>query len=216
MMAKRITGSNNMISILKKSLVMFAILLGLLFLFQKINWLPSFGNFFKSKPITIDNTPILIKEINDLSLLITITSFDEIVMDSTKKSKRLPGTFFPPPDSKIVLIAKGRVMGGVNLKKLKNEDIFVDKDSVIILFPSAEILNTILNPSDFETFDETGSWTSEEVIQIKLRMREKIIQRALAQGLLSKSAGRCKSIMENFLRNVGFKKIEIRFRDQSP
>ncbi len=215
MMAKKATGSNNMTSILKKWLVIFAIMLSIVFLFQKINWLPSFGNFFKSKPITIDNTPILIKEINNLSQLITITSFDEVVMDSTKKSKRLPGTFFPPPDSKIVLIAKGRVMGGVNLKKLKNEDILVDKDSVRILFPPAEILNTILNPSDFETFDETGSWTAEEVIQIKLRMREKIIQRGLAQGLLSKSAVRCKMIMENFLINVGFKKVEITFRDQS-
>ncbi|HEV8081516.1 MAG TPA: DUF4230 domain-containing protein [Chitinophagaceae bacterium] len=205
-----------MATTLKKYLIIFAIILVAIFFLQKIKWLPSFGNLFKSKPVTIDNTPILIKEINNLAQLITITSFDEIVIDSAKRSERLPGTFLPPPDAKIVLIAKGKVMAGVDLKKLRDEDIRVKKDSIRIMFPPVQILNTILNPSDFETFDETGSWSSEEVTQIKVRMREKIVQRAVAQNLLPKAAERCKIIMENFLRNAGAKNIEITFRDQSP
>ena len=201
---------------IKKYLVIIAVLLVIIFLFQKLNWLPSFGNFFKSKPLTIDNTPILIKEINNLAQLITITSFDEVVMDSSKKSKRLPGTFFPPPDAKIVLIARGKVMAGVDLKNLKDQDITIDKDSITIKLPPAQVLNTILNPSDFETFSESGNWNTEEVTQIKIRMREKIIQRANAQNLLPKAEERCKMIMENFLRNLDFKKVEIIFKDQSP
>lgn len=201
---------------IKKYLVIVAILLGILFLLRKIDWLPSFGNFFRSEPLTIDNTPILIKEINNLAQLITITSFDEVVMDSIKKSKKLPGTIFPVPASKIVLIAKGQVMAGVDLKKLNNEDVMIKNDSISILFPPAQILNTILNPSDFETFDETGVWSSEEVNQVKVRIREKIIQRALEQNLLFKASERCKIIMENFLRNIGFTRIQITFKDQLP
>jgi len=201
---------------IKKYLVIVAILLGILFLLRKIDWLPPFGNFFRSEPLTIDNTPILIKEINNLAQLITITSFDEVVMDSIKKSKKLPGTIFPVPASKIVLIAKGQVMAGVDLKKLNNEDVMIKNDSISILFPPAQILNTILNPSDFETFDETGVWSSEEVNQVKVRIREKIIQRALEQNLLFKASERCKIIMENFLRNIGFTRIQITFKDQLP
>jgi hypothetical protein len=201
---------------IKKYLVIVAILLGILFLLRKIDWLPSFGNFFRSEPLTIDNTPILIKEINNLAQLITITSFDEVVMDSIKKSKKLPGTIFPVPASKIVLIAKGQVMAGVDLKKLNNEDVMIKNDSISILFPPPQILNTILNPSDFETFDETGVWSSEEVNQVKVRIREKIIQRALEQNLLFKASERCKIIMENFLRNIGFTRIQITFKDQLP
>jgi len=201
---------------IKKYLVIVAILLGILFLLRKIDWLPPFGNFFRSEPLTIDNTPILIKEINNLAQLITITSFDEVVMDSIKKSKKLPGTIFPVPASKIVLIAKGQAMAGVDLKKLNNEDVMIKNDSISILFPPAQILNTILNPSDFETFDETGVWSSEEVNQVKVRIREKIIQRALEQNLLFKASERCKIIMENFLRNIGFTRIQITFKDQLP
>lgn len=201
---------------IRKYLIIVAILFVTIFIFQKLNWLPSFGNFFKSKSIEIDNTPILIKEINNLSQLITIISFDEIVIDSIKRSERLPGTFLLPPDAKIVLIAKGKVMAGVDLKKLRDDDIWVKKDSIRILFPPVQILNTILNPSDFETFDEIGTWSSDEVTQIKVRMRDKIIHRAIQQNLLSKAAERCKIIMENFLNNVGYKNIEIVFNDQSP
>ncbi|MGI8584455.1 MAG: DUF4230 domain-containing protein [Chitinophagaceae bacterium] len=214
-MEKKAKPVNNMEGILKKYLVILGILLVIIFLFQKINWLPSFGNLFKSEPIIIDNTPILIKEINNLSQLITITAFDEVVMDSSKKIKRLRGEFFPHPASKIILIAKGKVMAGVDLKKLLDEDIRIKKDTISILLPPAQILNTILNPSDFETFAETGEWSTDEVTQIKVRMRAKIIQRAMEQNLLLKAAIRCKMIMENFLRNAGFKNIKIKFKDQS-
>jgi hypothetical protein len=214
-MAIKAKDSNNMAGTLKKYLVIGAGFLILIFILKKIDWLPSFGNFFKSKPLIIDDTPILIKEINNLAQLVSITSFDEVVMDSVKKLKS-PLGLLPPPTFKIILIAKGQVIAGVDLKKLKNEDIRLKKDSISILFPPAEILNTILNPSDFETFDETGTWTDEEVIQIKVRIREKIVRRAIEQNLLSKASERCKIIMESFLRNVGFKKIEIAIRDQSP
>jgi len=204
-----------MTSLLKKYLVIAAGILLALFLFQKFHWLPSFSNFFKSKPLIIDDTPILIKEINNLAQLITISSFDEVVMDSVKQIKKLPGDFFPHPPSKIILIAKGEVLAGVDFKKLENEDILIKKDSVSIMLPQPQILQIILNPSSFETFDENGNWNSEEILQLKIRMRNKIIKRALEQNLLTKAGERCKMIMENFLTNAGFKKIEILFKGQS-
>ena len=107
-------------------------------------------------------------------------------------------------------------MAGVDLKKLKDEDIIIENDSITLMLPSPQVLNTILNPSDFETFSESGTWNTEEVTQIKMRMRDKIVHRANAQNLLPKAAERCKMIIENFLRNLDFKTIEIKFKDQSP
>lgn len=214
MRQKKERGSFSLTNTIKKYLLLLLILLAVVFLFQKIKWLPSFEDLFKSKPITIDNTPVLIKEINNLSQLVTITSFDEIVMDSVKKLKSV-SIFLPPPVFKIVLIGKGKVMAGVDLKKIRSEDVSVDKDSVSVTLPPSEILYSILNPSDFETFDETGNWNADEVTQIKLRMRDRMIKRAIAQNLLQKSSDRCKLLMENFLKNVGFNKVEIKMRNQS-
>ena len=75
---------------LRKYLLIAASAILIIFLFQKINWLPSFKNFFASQPVVIEETPIIIKEINTLSQLISITYSDEIVMSETKKGKGMP------------------------------------------------------------------------------------------------------------------------------
>lgn len=204
-------GSFSLTSTIKKYLWRLFILLGILFLFQKIKWLPSFSDIFGSKSVKIDDTPILIKEINNLSQLVAITSFDELVMDSVKRLKSI-SIFLPEPTFKIVLIGRGKVMAGVDLKKLTGDDVFTSNDSVSITLPKPEILYSILNPSDFETFDETGNWSADEVTQIKIRMRDKMIARALEQNLLKKAGERCKTILADFFKNTGFKKVLINIR----
>jgi hypothetical protein len=193
----------------KTYLLTLALVLLMIFIFQKINWFPSFSEIFKTKPLLIDDTPVLIKEINNLSQIITITVYDEVVMESVKP-KNLPS--FPglrPVPDKIVLIAKGKVLAGVDLSKIKENDVFVDQDSVSIRLPPAEIFSTIVNPSDFETFDEVGEWTAKEITEIKKKLVNKITTRALQNQILPKAWQRSKFIIENFLRSIRFKKIYL-------
>ena len=160
----------------------------------------------------IDETPVLIKEIHNLSLLTTISMYDEIVMDSLK-SKHLPS--FPglrPVPDKIVLIGKGTVTAGVDLKKISDNDVMIMKDSVMIRLPQPEIQSVIMNPSDFETFTEEGKWSPDEITQIKMRMRDKIGQRALQNQILAKAGQRSIMIIDNFVRTIGFKKTNITIR----
>lgn len=197
---------------IKKYLVIIAAVLAIIFLLQKIHWFPSFSDLFKNKPVLIAETPVLIKEIKNLSLLTTISMYDEVVMDSTKE-KNLPS--FPglrPVPDKIVLIGKGIVKAGVDLKKINEGDIQIKKDSVSIMLPHAELQAILMNPSDFETFDEEGNWSPEAVTQIKIRMRDKIEQRALHNNILEKAGQRSILIIENFLRRIGFKKVNIQIK----
>jgi hypothetical protein len=56
-------------------------------------------------------------------------------------------------------------------------------------------------------FDEVGSWTEEEVIEIKKKIRNTITARALQNQISPKAVQRCKLILKNFLRTLVFKKI---------
>ena len=104
-----------------------AVLVVLLLLNMK--WLPSFKNIFKPQPVTIDNTPILITEINELAQLCTITAFDEVVADSVVIKIKSPVETLIPDLSvfgnlpitgkRIVIIGKGKLIAGADLKKLK-------------------------------------------------------------------------------------------------
>ena len=192
-------------------------------LLLNMKWLPSFKNIFKPQPVTIDNTPILIKEINELAQLCTITAFDEVVADSVVIKIKSPVETLIPDLSvfgnlpitgkRIVIIGKGKLIAGADLKKLNEQSIFVQGDSVSLLLPPAEILDAIMNPSDFETFSETGEWSSEAVTAVKVKARKKMIEKALQQGILNKANTRSIALLENFLRGFGFKKITVKTAD---
>ena len=201
---------------LQRFLIVIAVIFLIIFLFQKINWLPSFKNIFKSEPVVIDETPIIIREINTLSQLITVTFTDEVVMDTAKISNGMPsllplsiGTVLTPSVDKLVMIGRGKVIAGTDLKKIKEDDITVTGDSIHVTLPTAEILQTIVNPSGFETFIEQGTWSDDAATSLKIKIRNKITKQALDQQILKQANDRSLNIIKVFLQNTGFKKIGI-------
>ena len=181
--------------------------------------LPSFKNIFASKPVAIDETPILIKEIKAIGQLITYSSLDEVVADSivVTTGSSLVNTFnrfapvplLPALDKQLVIIGRGKILAGINLSLLSDTSISVKNDTVQIYLPEAQILDAIINPSDFEIFVEKGDWANEEVTLVKAKAKRKMIENAIRQNILPKADERAKSIMENFLKNMGFKKITV-------
>jgi hypothetical protein len=180
-------------------------------LLQKTKMLPDLGNIFKPKPVLIENTPILIKEIRELTQLITITSYDEVVVDSVKTStdilKAITGLSLNP--DRIVIIARGSVQAGTNLRYLSEADIVVEGDSVTLKLPQAEILEVIVNPSGFSTFSETGVWSPDAVNLVKAKAKRVMEYRAVQKNILQMAESRSRMLMENFLQSAGFKKVTI-------
>lgn len=205
--------------IVRRYLLIAVIAVVAVLLLLKTNWLGSFKNIFKAQPVVIDNTPILIKEINELAQLCTITAYDEVVVDSTVIQPKSAVEMILPDFSKfsglpvtgkrIVIIGKGQVTAGVDLKKLQPQHFFILEDSIALTLPPPEILDAIINPSGFETFDEIGEWSSEAVNAVKIKARNKMIERALQQKILEQAGQRSITLMENFLRSAGFKKVTV-------
>jgi hypothetical protein len=205
---------------LQKYAVLIAAILSVIFLFQKINWLPSFKNIFGSKPVVIEATPVIITEINTLAQLITITFTDEVVMDTAKIGNGMPsllptsiGTILTPAVDKLVMIGRGKVLAGTDLKNLQEKDINVTDDSIHVSIPHSIILQTIINPSDFETFSEKGNWDESAVTALKIKIRNEINRRAIQQNILQKADARSENIIGTFLKNTGFKKVTISFEN---
>ncbi len=204
---------------LKNILFIVAFTLLIIFIFQKINILPSVKDIFSSKPVLIEETPVLIHEINALAQLMTVTYSDEIVMDTVKLGIGIPslvpiigGSILAPALDKLVIIGRGKVIAGTDLKKIQERDIIQTGDSIHISLPSSTILETILNPSDFEIFIEKGKWKEAAVVALKVNIRNELNNRALNENILQQSDDRSKMIIESLLKSTGFKKVEIQFR----
>ena len=184
-------------------LIIILILTGLIVL-KTMNLLPSWGNIFSSKPVTIDETPILIKEIKSLGQVITATLYDEVVVDSTV-AHHFPQ--LPITDDKLVIIARGKVLAGIDLKLLSDSSVRVSKDTVWIQLPPTKILDVIINPGDYETFEEKGKWSPEAATAVKLKARAKIIDHAYNKDIIKSANTKAKAVIEDFLQAAGFKVI---------
>ncbi len=204
---------------LRNVIITVIVIIAAYWLLQESDILPSWKDTFGAKPVVIDETPILIKDIKSIGQLITHISFDEVVADSaivTRGSafvnafnRLAPVPLLPSADKQLVLIGRGRVLAGTDLSLLADTSVTIKNDTVTIFLPKSKIFDAIVNPSDFETFVEKGEWTSEEVTLVKLKARRKLEARALQQNILAKADGKARSILQDFLENLGYKKVLI-------
>lgn len=188
-------------------------------LLQKTHVLPSIRDIFRARPVVIDETPILIKEIKSIGQLITFTDYDEVVADTVILTRgsafvnafnRLAAVpLLPSADKQLVLIAKGKVLAGTNLFVLTDSSLTIRSDTVTLFLPKAAIIDAIVNPSDFEVFIEKGQLTSQEVTLVKLQARRKLQSRALQQNILGKADAKAKTVMKDFLESLGYRKVVV-------
>ena len=190
-----------------------------IWLLQKINVLPTLREIFSPKPVVIDETPVLIKEIRSIGQLITATLYDEVVVDSIEITKGsrfvrsfnaiVPFRILPSADKQIVLVARGKVLAGTDLNLLADSSMKISGDTVWLQLPRTKILDAIINPSGYEIFVENGNWSPQAVTAVKLKAREKMIDHAFEQNIIDKASMKTKAVMEDFLHAVGFKIIVL-------
>jgi hypothetical protein len=182
-------------------------------------WLTS---VFKPKPVKLENTTLVLAGIKGLATLQTAKMYAEVVVDSTAMGKEdvsvrvltnlvMPYPLFDPipAEKKLVIIAKGWVVAGVDLQQLQEKDIVVNKDSVSINLPTASITEVIMNPSDIEIFDETGRWEANAIQQVQLKAKNTLLQKAAEKNLLATANQKAVQSIGSFLRGAGFRAITI-------
>jgi Protein of unknown function (DUF4230) len=200
------------------------IMLVLVMLYAKWKGLPSFSSWLEAKPVVIDETPLVISEIKKIAELHTAKLYCEVVADSVIISPgeaamltmQASGAFPILPSmvfskgKKMVLIAKGQVIAGLDLSALNEKNIVVRNDSVWINLPPAKILDIITNPSDFEIFTEEGDWSSNEINAVKQKAVGLMRAEAMRRGLAEQANERAQKLMAEFLKASGFVNVEVK------
>ena len=186
---------------------LLALLTGLYFIGIRLGKIPSLKDLFSEAPVLIEDTPLLIKEVREISQLISISALDEVVVSQVKPApatsvKQLIRMSSPIPQiatERLVLIVKGTVLAWTDLDKLQDKNIYIEGDSISLTLPPARILNIIVNPSGTETFLEEGEWKQEEVNALKLKAVEAMRRRATEKQVLQKADSNSLQVMHNFL-----------------
>ena len=158
----------------------------------------------EKRPLTIDDTPVIVTTIRSLGELTTACYYDEMVLSRTKENAfsssalgSLAEGLGKDVDDHLVLIAKGTVRAGLDLMDMSEEDVRFVGDTAYIRLPAPQYLDLIVNPSDFEVFAETGKWTHEEITGLQETARTRLLMGADHYGLKSRAyAGAMDAVTE--------------------
>lgn len=175
----------------------------------------------EKRELRIDETPVVVEKVRTLGELTTACYYDELVLQGSKRNyfSTTPlgvlarDGFGKDVDDHLVIVAKGEVRAGVDLLEMSGEDIRFVEDTVFVKLPEAKYLDIIVNPSDFEIFAESGTWTHEQVTRLQNTAKERLLQGADYYGLKMKAYEGAMDAVTTLLEAAGY--TYIRF-DHAP
>lgn len=163
-----------------------------------------------SEYVVKTSSQTVIKELKALNRLETAQFTVEKVIDAGKSGSVFQQFLF---GDKILLVAHGQVIAGIDFSKLENSNIKVDGATVRLELPEPEILMTSLNNEETRVYDRKLGLLSKGDKNLEAVARssaEKAIRQAACQGeILKQASNNARSQLTALLKALGFTTVII-------
>ncbi len=164
-------------------------------------------SIFHPTPTIRPSPATIVREVRGLSRLETVVYTVEKVITAESGQGALAFLF----GDKLLLVAHGQVIAGVDLEKLGEDDVKVtDDDRVVLVLPPAEIFVVRLDSEKTFVYDrETGLFGLKPDLESAARQaaEQEILRAALADGILETADRNARSFLEGFIRSFGFQGV---------
>ena len=172
----------------------------------------SLFSFKRNKPaLTVERSPVTVQEIRAVGKLVTASYYDEFIVKRTKN--QLVETNDGDKSGEIVIIQQAHARLGIDLAKLKAEDVQVKGDTAIrITLPPVECLHMIMNPSDTYIYSEpTGgkAWSFEQVKEVMRNVKVELQNDVAQSKAMEKARQGAENILKEFLTACGYQHVYI-------
>lgn len=158
--------------------------------------------------ITVDPVTIIL-EIRSLARLETASYTVEKVI--TAESGQGPFSFLT--GDKLLLVAHGQVIAGVDLSKMTEEDIIVSGDgTVFVTLPAAEVFVATLDNDATYVYDrDTGALGQQQDLETLARQEaeRRIEEASLEDGILQMAQDNAEGYVRSLLIGLGFDNVEF-------
>jgi hypothetical protein len=168
---------------------------------------------------TVRATPGVVAAIRDMSRLDTTSFHIEKVIEARDQQSRLWGLL--QPKDAVLLVAVGDVVAGVDLSKLRDEDVRIDPGThaVRVRLPTPEVLSSSLDERSTHVVLRTTDMLAERNEQLEGEARRQAEQEmreaAVAAGILERSRASADRTLRALLRSLGYEDVEIVFSDHA-
>ena len=166
------------------------------------------GGILHPKPVLYLDPVSVVREIRALARLETVQYTVEKVITAANRQ----GPFGFLFGDKLLLVAHGTVVAGIDLGRLHVEDIRIDpKGTLTIVLPAAEVfIATLNNEKSYVYHRETGllaGGTKDLESEARKAAQEEILKAALEDGILAKAMSNGKTYLQGFRISLGLRNV---------
>ncbi len=192
--------------LLIKLLPVLMVVLVLIYIISQFGW--SFQTNNAPKTSITHNT--ILEKIESLGKLELVKYSFQEVTTLTERNERYLG-IFPSGDSKVILISHGEAVGCIDLTKIRQEDIRLTSDSLIVTLPMPEICYHKLNLDKTRIYSvEKGVYyrKESELVEKAYQLAEAQIKKAaLEADILVKTQENAAALLMPFFKEISEKKV---------
>jgi Protein of unknown function (DUF4230) len=170
------------------------------------------AGFVLGRPIRFDvSSPTVVEMIQKLSRLETVEySLDKIV-EGERQSAFLPDFL---AGDKLLLVAHGEVVAGIDLGQLRGGDVVVSGDTVHVHLPAAQIFTTRIDNSRTRVYSRTTGLlvASDPNLESDVRQtaEQQIAQAASDDGILDRARQNARTSVTALLYQLGFRTVDVK------
>lgn len=165
------------------------------------------GELLHPTPTIRPSPATIVREVRSLSRLETVVYTVEKVITAESGQGALAFLF----GDKLLLVAHGQVIAGVDLGKVQERDVMVTADDQVVLtLPPAEVFVVRLDNEKTSVYDrDTGVFGMKPDLETAARQaaEQEILRAALADGILETADRNARSFLEGFLKGFGFREV---------
>ena len=159
------------------------------------------------------NTATLLKQVQTLSQLVTVKYVMEKIVVLEGQPKGLLEQFVPG-ESRVILVAHGVVKAGVDLSRLKPEDLQVSEKKVVLNLPPSQITDAYLDDQQTKVVERATGILRRFDKDLEQAARQNAVddirRAARTGGILKDAEERAHDQLTNLFRQLGFEEVEIR------
>jgi hypothetical protein len=152
------------------------------------------------------NTTTVVHEVQSLSDLVTVKFVlnKVVVLEDVKWYG----------ENRVLLLAQGVVKAGIDLKRLKPEDVSISDKKILLRLPPPEITDAYLDDAASQVIDHTTGLLRAFDKNLEQSARQNavddIARAARRAGILDEAEKRGRAELENFFKRAGFASVEFR------
>ena len=209
------SGSSGTLLAVLLSLILGAVTMAVFLRRASTGFAGRIANAIASRPVVVDTSvPAVVQKIQRLNRLETVVYSIDTVVEGSRSSTVLPDLI---AGDRILLVVHGQSVAGIDLSKLKPEDVRITQNNGVrtihVTLPASEIFLTTIDNQHTRVYARTTGLLvpADQNLESETRARaqQQLQQSALTDGILDAASKNARATVTTLLYGLGFQQVDV-------